>query len=508
MPEVTSLSFAVFFGLVLVCTFLTGRSRRWIPLLAASMLFAACGSLLSVVLLSLFSFWGFGLARLIESSQNPRVRRMLLLCAVGGAIAALYAYRSVSLLGHAIQVSLPARGLIGPESTAVPLGLSYYSLKVVAYLFEVYARRLPSERHLGRFFLYVAVFLELPAGPIDRPQALLQQLEDPQGVDQETARNGLRLILWGLVKKIFVADRLGVYVGQVFLHPREEPWFALAFGTVVFGVQLYCDFSAYSDLAIGLGRLLGLRLQRNFNAPYAARSVSDFWRRWHISLSSWLRDYVFLPLTYKLGRVLDAIHVPSNLVDTTAFSVSVFVTMLLAGLWHGEQTTYLAWGAVLALFMSVSVLTRKARRAIGRRIGFGAHPRLRNSVRILSTLVMTNIAWVFFRASSVADGFFILRRIGEGIAASAGLGPGSVAVGPLRAGPDFARATFGPGQAACLLVFVIIALVESHGVDGEPDFARLDRLPTWVRWSLYATAVLAVLLLGVEEGSGFIYAGF
>lgn len=508
MPEVTSLSFAFFFGFVLVCVLLTRASRRWIPLLAASVLFAACGSIASLVLLALFALWGFGFARLIESARSPRVRKLLLAGAVGGGVAVLWAYGPVSLFETAADGPLPLQGAAGAAGIAVPLGLSYYSLKVLAYLFEVYARRMPSERHFGRFLLYVAVFLELPAGPIDRPQALLQQLENPPDADLQTARNGLRLIVWGLVKKIVVADRLGIYVGQVFRRPAEEPWTALALATLVFGAQLYCDFSAYSDLAIGLGRLLGLNLQRNFNAPYAARSVSEFWRRWHISLSSWLRDYVFLPMTYKIGRALDAIGFPERMVDVTAFSVSAFATMLLAGLWHGHQATYLAWGAVLAAFMSLSVVTRRVRSRVRRRTGLGAHPRLRGSIQMLSTLVMTGVAWVFFRASSVADAVAILRRIGLGVARLARLGPGDGFPELPHAGTEFGRATFGAGQAACLLVLVLMVVVESRGVEGEPSFAGIDRLPAWVRWPCYAAAALAVLLLGVEGGAGFIYAGF
>jgi D-alanyl-lipoteichoic acid acyltransferase DltB (MBOAT superfamily) len=269
----------------------------------------------------------------------------------------------------------------------LPIGLSFHTFQSLSYIIEVYRGRYPAERHFGIFALYVMFYPQLVAGPIERPQNLLPQFHNQPDFNYEKFISGLQLALWGLFKKVVIADRVSFFVNQIYNNPSvyHGPHFLLA--TFLFAIQIYCDFSGYSDIARGLARMMGFELMRNFRAPYFSSSISEFWQRWHISLSSWFRDYVYIPLG---GNRVSKIRNYSNL----------FITFLLSGLWHGAAWTYVIWGSLNGVYLILEKFLKTRIKLVINR--FGA---------IILNFLLICLAWIFFRAASFSRAVYILKQI-------------------------------------------------------------------------------------------------
>ena len=278
----------------------------------------------------------------------------------------------------------------------LPVGISFYTFQAVGYLIDVYRGERKAERHLGLFAVFVAFFPQLVAGPIERSRNLIPQFYEKHKFDYHRVTDGLKLIAWGLFKKIVIADRIAVYVDQVFRYPDQYVGAPSLLASVFFTIQVYCDFSGYSDIAIGSAQILGFRLMKNFDRPYHAKSVSEFWRRWHISLSTWLRDYIYNPIligTREWGQA--------------ALVFSLFVTFLACGLWHGAYWTFIIFGLLHGLVLSMEVITKKRRKKLKKMVP----PIIYDSVSMLLTFTFVCMTFIFFRSSTVADAFLIMKNI-------------------------------------------------------------------------------------------------
>jgi D-alanyl-lipoteichoic acid acyltransferase DltB (MBOAT superfamily) len=291
-------------------------------------------------------------------------------------------------------------------SVILPVGISFYTFQTLSYTFDVYRRRIEPTRNLLDFATYVAYFPQLVAGPIERAQRLLPQISDrerrmPRGAPLQGA---LLLILQGMFKKVVLADGVAVVANEVFSTPNDYSWIGASLGVLAFGIQIYGDFSGYTDIARGVSRLFGIQLVVNFKQPYLSRNITEFWRRWHISLSDWLRDYLYVPLGGNRGGLASTLR-------------NLMVTMLLGGLWHGASWNFVMWGGLHGTFLIAHRLTR------GRRAGETAL-RGRDIPSILLTFAVVHVAWVFFRADTFSDAFYVLRRIftfADGITSAADL---------------------------------------------------------------------------------------
>ena len=270
----------------------------------------------------------------------------------------------------------------------LPVGISFYTFQTLSYTIDVYKGKLKPESNLINFAAYVAFFPQLVAGPIERASNLLPQFSRKRIFNNEQAISGLNLILWGLFKKVVIADSCATYVNTIFDNYQDHNSLTLGLGAVYFAFQIYGDFSGYSDIAIGTARLLGFNLMRNFNLPYFSRDIAEFWRRWHISLSTWFRDYVYIPLGGSRGSKRQQLR-------------NVTIIFVVSGFWHGANWTFIVWGALHALFFIPLLLRAKNRKNLNQVADKGPLPSLKELVQILTTFLLTTLAWIFFRADSV-----------------------------------------------------------------------------------------------------------
>ena len=278
------------------------------------------------------------------------------------------------------------------------MGISFYTFQSLSYTLDVYKKKIKPTNNLLTFLAFVSFFPQLVAGPIERAKSLLPQFSKKRKFDYDTAVDGSYQILWGLFKKIVIADNCAIFVNQIFDGYAGMNGSTLLLGAVLFGFQIYCDFSGYSDMAIGLAKLLGFKLMTNFSYPYFSRDIAEFWRRWHISLTSWFKDYIYIPLGGSRGGMVKTLR-------------NIFVIFLISGMWHGANWTFVVWGLLNAAYFVPLILmkSRKAKQNIGEKQK--TTPQWEDMLEIWFTFLLVSLAWVFFRAESLSDAMAYLSRI-------------------------------------------------------------------------------------------------
>jgi D-alanyl-lipoteichoic acid acyltransferase DltB (MBOAT superfamily) len=468
-----------------------GLPARWrAPLLLATSYYfylswkPAYGLLLAgTTLLDYFS--GVRMSRLATKAQ----RRPWLYLSLTSNLGTLFIFKYFNFFVAAageLATLLHAPFAAPALALALPVGVSFYTFQSVAYIVDVYQGKLPAEQNLGRFALFVAFWPQLVAGPIERGAQMLPQLRERHGFDYGRVASGLRLMAWGMFKKVVIADRLALLANPVFDHPRRFEGLPLLLAVAAFTVQIYADFSGYTDLARGAARVLGYRLVLNFRQPYLAISVGDFWRRWHMSLSGWFRDYVYIPLGgSRAGRARTQLN--------------VFIVFLLSGLWHGASWTFVLWGALHGFYLVAESLTARARAALSQRLGLPAQPRLQRALSTALTLALVAFAWIFFRANSLPDAFYIATHLFQGW--------GRLPTAQLPA----ALAGLGRHVVAELLVAagaVLALIISDYRAERGSVAAWLASWPAAGRWAGYAGLLLAMLYFGIFGSSQFIYFQF
>jgi len=486
-----SLGFFLFLPAVLAVFAALPERRRWLWLLLASYAFYAATGLFNLVYLGAVTFvvYGCGLGIARSSRQSSRTVFLVLgLFVVLGGLTAFKFYDfaagelerlAASAFGWMPTAFLPRLGV------ATPVGFSFYAFMAASYLIDVFVGRLAAERHAGRLALYVAYFPKILAGPIERAPAFLPQVVAGPRANPERFVAGLQLIGWGLFKKVVIADNLSTMVDRAFGIPAFATPIDLLLAVYFFAFQIYCDFSGYADIAIGVSLLFGIKLMENFRRPYLARTTAEFWaERWHISLGRWFRDYLYFPLG---GSRVGVVRRYGNV-------MAVFV---VSGLWHaglgyGVGWTFLIWGALNGLYQWVGLATRDLWRGLGERLPrLAAGPPL-HVARVLLTFHLILVAWVFFRAKSVEDAFVILRRIWFALPDIPGL---------VSRYPFTTQQLLGIGLIALLLLIEI--LDERRAI-----WQRLAAAPVALRWSAYYAGIVAMLILGRWQAQEFIYMQF
>jgi D-alanyl-lipoteichoic acid acyltransferase DltB (MBOAT superfamily) len=450
-----SFGFLAFFFAFVPTYYLTPHRYRWLVLTAASLFFYATFRIEYLALLFVVSFLGYGAARVIDTATTIKTRKVVL----GVAVVAIVGLLAVAKL-------VPAAGFVGAA------GLSFYSLSAISYLVDVYRRELAAEPHFGRLLLYLAFFPKLLAGPIERARPFFVQLATPVAFDGARVASGLQLMLWGLFKKVVIADRLAAFVDAAYSQPGFAPPADLLIATYFFAFQLYCDFSGYSDMALGTARVLGIDLMENFRRPYLSGSVAEFWsRRWHLSLAGWFRDYVYIPLGgSRTSRLRHALN--------------LLVVFLLSGAWHGANWTFVIWGGLNGVYVAASTVLRRPQ-AVSRGVATRA-------MRAVVTFHAVLLTWVFFRAASLADAAAIFERTA-------------------RAVPQLPRLLWVRLQDPAILlgiatiaVLVIVEIVD----EGRPMWDRLRERPIALRWAVYYAILAALLVLGTWNLRQFVYMQF
>lgn len=480
-----SFSFLIFFPVVVTIYFVMPHRFRWAWLLVASCYFYM--AFIPVYILILFFTIGIDYVAgiLIENATGPKRKSLLILSIVAnvGVLAVFKYFNFINANANAVAEVFNLPYDFPPLAIILPIGLSFHTFQAMSYTIEVYRGNQKAERHLGIYALYVMFFPQLVAGPIERPQNLLHQFYEKHVFEYDRVTNGLRRMAYGLFLKVVIADRLAEYVNVVYNNPANYKGLSFVVATIFFAFQIYCDFAGYSYMAIGAAEVMGFRLMRNFNRPYLARSISEFWGRWHISLSTWFRDYVYIPLG-------------GNRVALSRWYFNLLVTFFLSGLWHGANWTFVIWGTLNGLYLVASLVTSTFRRQLAGVTGLLQNPRLRAGWGMLFTFGLTCFAWIFFRAANLDDALYIIR---------------SMLTRPVPHDiiPDALRAEGITKVAVAYSGLLITGLIIFEYVCGRVNFPRaFSAQPTWLRWSVYYAGCMAIWLLGVTSETAFIYFQF
>ena len=491
-----SLQFLVFFPLVVCVCFVLPKRVRYIWLLIASYYFYMCWNA-KYALLILFSTVVTYLSGLYMDSfkdkkkGNPTVIKRKKLCVAVSFILNLsvlfffkyfnFAVDSLSrvlALVH-IQLNQPAFDVL------LPVGISFYTFQALSYTMDVYRGEIYAERNFLRYALFVSFFPQLVAGPIERSKNLLRQLEEPPKPDIDRIRDGVLLMLWGYFLKVVLADRIAVYVDMVYNDPVTYGGCYLIVGTVLFAFQIYCDFGGYSTIAIGAAKILGVDLMENFNAPYFSRSVGEFWRRWHISLSSWFRDYLYIPLG---GNRKGKLRKYFNLM----------VVFLASGLWHGASWHYVVWGGLNGAYQVIGETTKPVRDKVVKALGLHRESLGHRALQMLITFVLVDFAWVFFRADGFTAGLNIIKSM------FTVHNPWILLDGSLfKCGVDQKNFHL---MVLCIVALMGADICKYRGVQIHEVIARQD---AWVRWLVFSVCTCFILLVGIwgpgYDAASFIY---
>jgi D-alanyl-lipoteichoic acid acyltransferase DltB (MBOAT superfamily) len=484
-----SWQFLLFFPTVTALYFALPHRFRWMLLLVASCIFYMALIPVYILILAFTILVDYAAGLLIARSEGDRRRAWLVLSIVANlSILGFFKYfnffnDNLRGLAELLHWNYPIPWL----AIALPIGLSFHIFQSLSYTIEVYRGHQAPERHLGIYALYVMFFPQLVAGPIERPQNLLHQFREVKPFDYHRVTNGLKLMLGGLFMKVVIADRLALIVNPVFDHPQTFTGITLIAAAVAFSFQIFCDFAGYSAIAIGTAEVLGFKLMTNFNRPYQSRSISEFWTRWHISLSTWFKDYLYIPLG-------------GNRVSTLRRGVNLAIVFMVSGLWHGAAWTFVIWGALHAFYTVFGLFTRGWRTRLADATRLVAMPRVHAALQVATTFALVTFAWIFFRAVHLNDAWYITSHLASGL--------GDQLVSPWA----LLEAVRGPQTnftnwiiAGVAIVFLEVAhLIQRRG----SLRTTLANQPTWLRWSIYQAVVMIVVVLGVYDEQAFIYFQF
>ena len=474
-----SFSFAVFLPIVFIIYWAVPKKYQWVVILTSSYYFYMSWNIKYVFLILFTTIVSYAAARLIEKEKRDHIRKFYMTTAVVASLGVLFFFKYFNFVSGSIADFLKLFSIeYSPFMLQVllPVGISFYTFQTLSYVIDVYRGRVQAEKHFGIYAAFISFFPQLVAGPIERTTNLLPQIKRNNYFDYEQASYGMKLMAWGFFKKIVLADTLAIYVDAIYGNVYNYQGMALVLATFFFAVQIYCDFSGYSDIAIGCAKLFGINLMSNFKSPYFSSSVKEFWGRWHISLSTWFRDYVYIPLG-------------GSRVGAWRHKVNLLITFLVSGLWHGANWTYVIWGGVHGIAQILeNVLHFDAK----------SNKRIYNIVRMCIVFAFVTFAWVFFRAQSIQDAFFV---IGHSL-----IGIGS----PLQYMKN-GYAALGMGKAlfkTCMCFILMLGIYD--GFSKKYDLiAVIGRLNVIVRWLLYIGIVLIILFYApIGNDSSFIYFQF
>lgn len=470
-----SFQFLVFFIVVTTAYFTLPHRWRWLLLLIASCVFYMAFIPVYILILIGTIVIDYFAGIYIENATGARRKQFLAMSIVANVgVLAFFKYFNFfidnsNIILESLHITVHPLKHLG---IILPIGLSFHTFQAMSYTIEVYRGNQKAERHFGIYSLYVMFYPQLVAGPIERPQNLLHQFYEEHELDFDNLLRGLRLMLWGLFKKVVIADRVSLYADAVFNNPQQYHTLQIIVGVLCFTIQIYCDFSGYSDMAIGSARCMGFKLMTNFNRPYFSYNIKEFWSRWHISLSTWFRDYVYISLG-------------GNRVGELKMYFNIVVVFILSGFWHGANWTFMIWGAIHAFFNVGYIISERHFKWLHSK----KHALLRPFEWLLTFSVVA-LAWIFFRASSFSNAWFLLTRIFS---------------------YDSQFMLFGPVKyfGSLSLLISIIAIGYMIWVEKITN-PQLDWFENKPRWDLAFSIVtlLFIVAFGVFKDQSFIYFQF
>jgi len=435
-----------------------------------------------IILIIITTLISYATAIQIYKTKNKKRKKLLLIFSIIINLGILFTFKYFNFFSEALKILLQNFSIkLDPITLklVIPIGISFYTFQTLSYTIDVYRGNFKPEKHPGIFAVYISFFPQLVAGPIERAKNLLPQFFEKHYFDYKKATDGLKLMLWGFFKKIVIADRLAMIVNTIYENPSGYNSIALITATIFFAFQIYCDFSGYSDIAIGAAQVMGFNLMDNFKRPYFSRSINEFWKRWHISLSTWFKDYVYIPLG---GNKVNKIRRYFNL-------LTVF---LISGLWHGAKWTFVIWGLLHGLYLILELILKPIKNKIMEFMRLTKLPKLMAFMEICFTFILINIAWIFFRANNLPDAIYIIKNIFTEM---------NFNINGINIGVGWTELIMAIGV---ILFMEFIHLIEEHKSIRE----FLDSKPKALRWSIYLIIIYMILIFGVFEKSEFIYFQF
>jgi len=479
-----SLNFAIFLPVVFaIYWFVLQKNFRLqnCLLLLSSYFFYACWDWRFLFLLLFSTVLDYYTGIKMHESTNLRMKKFWFWLSISVNLGFLGVFKYYNFFAESMAEALTGIGFqVNPWTLAVilPVGISFYTFHGLSYVIDIYKDRIKPEKNFIDYSVFVSFFPLLVAGPIERATHLLPQIQRKRVFDYARATDGLRQILWGLFKKMVIADNCAQFANEIFGTSSEQPGIMLALGAIFFTFQIYGDFSGYSDIALGTARLFGIELLKNFNFPYFSRDIAEFWRRWHISLSTWFRDYLYIPLGGSKGGNWMRVR-------------NTFIIFLVSGFWHGANWTFIAWGFLNALFIMPSILFATNRRNLDTVAQGRILPNLKELLQMLVTFFLTTTSWIFFRAESIGHAFSYISRM-------------------------FSKSLFSMpntnGEKGLMINLILIAvflLIEWQGRENNYAIEHVGRnLYRPVRWAMYSVVIFIIALYMQTNESPFIYFQF
>ena len=448
-------------------------------LLLASYYFYMCWNYKYVVLILFTTTVNYFAGMGIGTTQNRFRKKLYLALGVGSSLAVLFFFKYFNFFGESLNSLFTQFNIfykIPAYRVLLPVGISFFTFQTLSYTLDIYFGKEKIERHFGIFALFVSFFPQLVAGPIERSVNLLPQFKKEHKLKYSNVRDGIVFMLWGYFKKVVIADRLSEYVNIVYNNPVSHSGWQNVIATLFFTFQIYCDFSGYSDIAIGTAKIMGIDLMTNFRRPYFALNIREFWQRWHISLSTWFKDYFYIPLG-------------GNRVPGLRRYFNLFATFVVSGLWHGANWTFVIWGALHGFYMIFAIRTKKIREKINQFTGLAQRPGLLKLWQTATTFVLVYFAWIFFRANSLKEAILFIGKI---------FTPTTGPVNLFRYKADFSLAFI-------LIIMLVFAelLIEKAKLQ-----IRLMNTSRTVKWALLIVTILTIFILGKWESIDFLYFQF
>lgn len=483
-----SFSYALFLPVVFIIYWIIPHKVRWIVLLMSSYYFYASWGPQYIVIILLTTIISYAAGLLMDSKRSGKLySKTILIISLFLCLGLLFFFKYLNFFADNISILFEKMTIPMQPFTlklALPVGISFYIFQTISYLTDVYRGEIPAEKDFGIYAVYISFFPKVMQGPIEKGKKLLPQLHAYRSFQYPQASYGLKQMAWGYFKKLVLADGLSVYVNQVYNNLPSYSGFSLILATFFFAIQLYCDFSGYTDIALGSAKLLGINLTQNFKAPYFASSIKDFWGRWHISLSTWLKDYIYIPLG-------------GNRVGKIRHALNILITFLVSGLWHGASWNYILWGGLHGFYQILEgLLPWNSKKSLFQK---NKHfHSLLSMITVPCTFLLVCFAWIFFRASTIHDAIYVIRNMFIGISHLSVYLQNCA----LQMGLTFTHLIYNCLPIILLIVYDFISLKTDV-------IALISRQRFFIRWPLYILLLLLILLFSEKRiSTQFIYMQF
>ena len=473
-----SISYFIFFPVIFILYWLFPHRYRWLLLLVASYYFYMSWNVKYVFLILFTTIISFIAAICIEKEENVQRKRMVLFVVAFLCLGVLFYFKYFNFISQSVSdflnlFSIPLHPLT--IHVLLPVGISFYTFQTLSYVADVYKGDIKAERHFGYYATFISFFPQLVAGPIERTKNLLPQIKAVHTFDYNLATYGLKLMAWGFFKKLVIADTLSPVVSQIYRSPENYKGFALVLATLFFTFQIYCDFSGYSDIAIGTAKCFGINLMANFKSPYLSKSIKEFWNRWHISLSTWFRDYVYIPLG-------------GNRVNAIRHSINLLITFFASGLWHGANWTFIIWGLVHGVALLIENIFY---------VRHDSDEHKHNLFKVVFVFIFCSFAWIFFVSATLTDAIFVVTHLFHNISH------------PLFYFEEGVRLVGGKSFITVATFFILVLLTYDYYSLKFDVIERISNKNLLIRWCIY-TCFCIIIVFFSKKGvaTEFVYFQF